>query len=178
VDEQQLIEAAKRDPARFGLLYDRYFEPIFRFIYRRTDDENLADDLTSQTFLQAMLHLHRYEIREVPFSAWLYKIALNELNKHFRTAKARPVFSLEESVIEELMEENGSSFSEESLSELIVLLEQLSADEVSVLQLRFFEEKSFKEIAFILDIGESGAKMRLYRSLEKLKKHFSQKTGS
>ena len=80
-DEQQIVQKAKQDANAFGALYDRYFEGIFHFIYRRTDDEAVAGDLTSLTFLKALQNLKRYEFRGLPFSAWLFRIAANEVNK-------------------------------------------------------------------------------------------------
>ena len=115
--ERQIIEASKKDVQAFGKLYDRYFEGIFEFIYRRTDDEELADDLCSQTFVKALENLKRYEFRGLPFSAWLYRIATNEVNRHFNKKKRNRVFSLEEERVKELIE------SDENFK---VILEELS----------------------------------------------------
>ena len=54
--EQELkqVEAAKADPARFAVLYDKYYKPIFVFIYRRTGNEELTADITSMVFMKAM----------------------------------------------------------------------------------------------------------------------------
>lgn len=177
MEEYILIEAAKKDLKKFSVLYEMYFESIFRFIFRQINNESIADDLTSQTFLQAMVYLNKYEYRNISFAAWLYKIALNEINKHYRKTKTTLLFSLEENLIENLIDDAGHIFTEENINELVKFLEQLSTDEVTILQLRFFEDKSFKEIAYILDLSESNAKMRTYRSLQKLKKYFSQHTG-
>jgi RNA polymerase sigma-70 factor (ECF subfamily) len=48
------VQAAQKTPAKFRVLYNRYYEPVFRFVYKRTADEALAADLTSQTFLKAL----------------------------------------------------------------------------------------------------------------------------
>ena len=61
--EWQEIQAAQQDPARFKPLYDRYFERIFRFIYRRTADESLTADLCSRVFLKALQQLRRYRFK-------------------------------------------------------------------------------------------------------------------
>ncbi|HNP19232.1 MAG TPA: sigma-70 family RNA polymerase sigma factor [Fulvivirga sp.] len=172
-EEQQIVSKAKEDATVFGQLYNRYFERIFHFILRRTDDEELTNDLTSQTFLKALQHLKKYEYRGVPFSAWLYRIASNEVNKHFNKKSRKRVFSLEEERLLEIIEtESEAAFSEEQIARLIDTLNTLPTDVMEVLELRFFEERGFKEISFILNISESGAKMRLYRAIEKLKKHF------
>ncbi len=173
-DEQKLIAAAKNDPRVFGQVYDRYFERIFNFMLRRSDDEMIADDLTSQTFLKALNGLKRYEFRGVPFSAWLYRIAHNELNKHFNKQKRKKIFSLEqEELFEFIQPEDDEPFDDHRLEKLMATLKELPTDAMEVLELRFFEGKNFREISYILNIGESGAKMRLYRAIEKLKKHFN-----
>ncbi len=171
-DEQEIVEASKKDPRVFGRLYDKYFEGIFQFIYRRTESEELTSDLTSQTFLKALQNLNRYEYRGLPFSAWLYRIASNEVNRFYNKKKRNKVFSLEEERVFELFELEDSEFTEEQIQLLVKTLKQLPTETVEILELRFFEGKSFKEISFILNIGDSGAKMRLYRAVEKLKKHF------
>lgn len=170
--EYSILDRSKKDPKAFGELYEKYFDRIFSFIYRQTDDEDLTADLSSQTFLTALKNVDRYEFRGVPFSAWLYKIASNEVNKHYRRRKRTQVFSIEETRVRELMEQANEGFDEEIIQRLMEYLKELPTDMLHVLQLRFFEDKDFKEIAFILDITESGAKMRTYRALDRLRKNF------
>ena len=171
--EQQIIEASKKDAQAFSAIYDYYFEGIFEFIYRRTDDEQLADDLCSQTFVRALENLKRYEFRGLPFSAWLYRIATNEVNKYFNKRNRNRVFSLEEERVKELMESDDEGFTEEQFQQLKAILNDLPTATMEILELRFFEGLGFKEIAFVLNIGESGAKMRLYRAVEKLRVQFN-----
>ncbi|MBS1506721.1 MAG: sigma-70 family RNA polymerase sigma factor [Bacteroidetes bacterium] len=173
--EFEAINRARRDPAAFGVLYEKYFDRIFNFIYTQTDSEELTADLCSQTFLIALGNVNKFEFRGVPVSAWLYKIASNEVNKHYRKIKSRKVYSLEEVRIRELFGREEEDYSEEVLTKLLELMKDLPADMLEVLQLRFFEDKDFKEIAFILDITESGAKMRTYRALDRLRKSFKVK---
>ncbi|MFM7852872.1 MAG: RNA polymerase sigma factor [Flammeovirgaceae bacterium] len=173
--EQEIIEKAKKNPQVFGEIYERYFDRIFNFLYRQTDDEAVAGDLCSQTFVNALNHLSRYEFRGFPFSAWLYKIAGNEVNKFYRKHKGKKVFSIEEVRVRELIDQTHEDWDEELINRLIRYMNELPTEMVQVLELRFFEDKDFKEIAFILDITESGAKMRTYRALDKLRQHFKLK---
>jgi RNA polymerase sigma-70 factor (ECF subfamily) len=170
--EYSILDRSKKDPKAFGELYEKYFDRIFSFIYRQTDDEDLTADLSSQTFLTALKNVERYEFRGVPFSAWLYKIASNEVNKHYRKKKRTQIFSIEETRVRELMDQANEGYDEEVIQRLMDYLKELPTDMLHVLQLRFFEDKDFKEIAFILDITESGAKMRAYRALDRLRKNF------
>jgi len=175
VAENHLVEEAKRDINRFNVIYDRYFEALFAFIYRRTDDEQLTDDLVSQTFLKAMQNLSKYEFRGLPISAWLFRIATNELNKHFNRYKKERIFSLEEDMVRNIISSENEDENDEKVAILIKILKEIPTDMMEVLELRFFEGKGFKEISYILDITESGAKMRTYRALDKLKNYFNVK---
>ncbi len=171
--EYVILERSRKNPKAFGELYEKYFDRIFNFVFRQTDDEDLTADLCSQTFLIALKNLDRYEFRGVPFSAWLYKIASNEVNKHYRKQKGNQVFSIEEVRIRELIEQSNDISDEETIQRLMNYLKELPTEMLQVLELRFFEDKDFKEIAFILDITESGAKMRTYRALDRLRKNFN-----
>ena len=171
--EYEIVDRAKKDPAAFGPLYEKYFDRIFNYIFTQTDDEDLTADLCSQTFLIALGHVHKYEFRGVPVSAWFYKIASNEVNKHFNKTKSRKVYSLDEVHLRNLFEREDEEYSEELVFQLIDHMKDLPSEMLEVLQLRFFEEKEFKEISFILDISESSAKMRTYRALDKLRERFN-----
>ncbi len=171
--EYEILERSKKDPRAFGELYEKYYDRIFRFVYRQTDDEDLTADLCSQTFLGALKNVQRYQFRGVPFSAWLYKIASNEVNKHYRKQKKVKVFSIEEIRVRELMEQANEDWDEELIERMLTFLKGLPTEMLQVLELRFFEDKDFKEIAFILDITESGAKMRTYRAIDRLRKYFN-----
>jgi RNA polymerase sigma-70 factor, ECF subfamily len=173
--EKAIIERSKKDPQAFGELYEKYFDRIFNYIFRQTDDEELTDDLCSQTFVNALNNLDKYEFRGFPFSAWLYKIAGNEVNKHYRKNKGKKIFSIEELKVRELVEQTADDWDEELINRLIQYMNELPTDMIQVLELRFFEDKDFKEIAFILDMTESGAKMRTYRALDKLRTNFNLK---
>ena len=170
--ENEIIERSKKDVNAFGELYEKYFDRIFNYICRHTDDEETAGDLCSQTFVNALNGLRQYEFRGLPFSAWLYKIAGNEVNKYYRKSKTRQVFSLEEIKVREIVEQS-EAWDEELIQQMLNYMKDMPTEMLYVLELRFFEDKDFKEIAFILDITESGAKMRTYRALDKLRRNFN-----
>jgi RNA polymerase sigma-70 factor (ECF subfamily) len=174
-EEEAQIAEAQRDARGFGKLYEKYFDRIYYYILRQTDDEALAGDLCSQVFLNALQHLPRFELRGVPFSAWLYRIASNEVNKHYRKTKSQPVFCLEDVRVRELVAQSPYEADDELIERMIGYLTHLPTDMLRVLELRFFEGKDFREIAFILNMTESGAKMRTYRALDQLRKKFNLK---
>lgn len=171
--EYAVLDESRRNIRAFGVLYDKYFDRIFNFIYRQTEDRDLIADLSSQTFLQALANIDRYEYRGVPVSAWFYKIAGNEVNKYYRRKNRTRVFSIEEVRIKELIAQENADYNEDQILQLLDFMKDLPDDMVEVLHLRFFESKDFKEIAFILDMTESGAKMRTYRALDRLREKFN-----
>lgn len=172
--EWQEIQAAQRDAAMFRPLYNRYYEPIFRFVYRRTADEALTADVSSQVFLKALQRLHGYEFKGVPFSAWLFRIASNEVAQHFRGAQKNRVVSMEDTNLSDMMEELEEADDEEHREALLSALDDLREQDMQLIEMRFFEQRPFKEIADILGITESNAKVKTYRILERMKKKILQ----
>ncbi|MHB1277610.1 MAG: RNA polymerase sigma factor [Bacteroidia bacterium] len=168
-EESKMLEAAKRDPRAFEPLYRRYFEGIFRFVYQRMDDVDTAKDLTQQVFIKALEKLDRYEDRGLPFSSWLYRIALNELNQHFRDNSKDRCLNLESAGVEELMEEMNEDRYEPYIEKLVEVMQHMEPENQALIEMRFFEHRSFREIADILGLTENNAKVRLYRLLGKMK---------
>jgi RNA polymerase sigma-70 factor (ECF subfamily) len=177
LQEYELVRKAAKDPKEFQILYDRYFAVIFNYVYRRIDDEQITADLTSQTFLKALGNLKKYKYKGVPFSAWLYRIASNEVNRHYRTSKRKQVYSFDEAEFEHLIERSAEQETEIEFGHVIRQMQTMSERDIEVLELRFFESKSFAEMAFILEINEANAKMRTYRAVEKLKKIIERRTA-
>lgn len=170
--EEEQILAAQKDSKNFRFLYEANYEVIFRFLYRKVNDEALAADLTAQTFIKALTNIQKFEYKGVPFSAWLYRIASNEFLKYYRKEKRIPVYSLEEETAKKLTnfsEELADERQQERINQLTKILEKLPTKDMQMIELRFFEDKSFKEIGFILETTESAAKMRTYRIIEKIK---------
>ncbi|MDB2657282.1 sigma-70 family RNA polymerase sigma factor [Crocinitomicaceae bacterium] len=171
-EELVIIQAAKDNPERFGPLYQKYHEQIFRYIYQRMDDEHLAFDVTSQVFIKALKNLHKYEYRGVPFSSWLYRIAKSELYQAFRDRKARRTVSVESMHLFEMVEEFEEDDSATNKKKLLQCLSLLKDGDLQLIELRYFEKRSYREIGEILEITENNAKVRTFRALERLKKLF------
>ena len=171
-EEWRIIQAAKENPAAFRPLYDRYYDNIFSFVFRRTADENLTAELVSNVFLKALQRLYSYEFKGVPFSAWLFRIASNEVSQHFRDAQKNRVVSVEDSHFGEMIEEMDEKDHPNYRQAMIHALDELAEEEVQLIEMRFFEQRPFKEIAEILGITESNAKVKTYRILEKMKRNY------
>ncbi|MCC5946405.1 MAG: sigma-70 family RNA polymerase sigma factor [Bernardetiaceae bacterium] len=173
--EEKHIRQAQRNPKHFEWLYNKYFEPIYAYLFRRTGDADLAGDLCSQTFLKALAKLSTYKPCGLPFGAWLFRIASNELNLYYRETKKSTLYSLEAMPLSDMIDSSSSGLEKkEEQEQLKISLSRLPPADLEVITLRFYEELSFKEIAYILATSESAAKMRLYRSLEKLRLYFEE----
>src|SRR5580704_19518617 len=135
--EQQLVEAAQRDPRRFAELYDAYFDRIYAYAVMRVRDRAAAEDITSEAFHQALKNLAKFEWRGVPFSAWLYRIASNAIVDR-AAANAR------ESGAERTDCGDADSGIEEVEQRAAVqgLLRDLPDDQRRVIEMRFVEDRT------------------------------------
>lgn len=168
-EELEWIEASKADPRAFGKLYQKYYTDIFRYIWKRVGDEEQAATLVSNVFVKALQAIHKYIYKGVPFSAWLYQIARNEINlMHRSTQRARTV-TLETYQLKEVVSEMDEDGNEENIQHLLKALEQLQPEELELLEMRYFEKRSFKEVSEILQIKEGTAKVKMHRIIQKLK---------
>lgn len=172
--ELEWVRQAKEDPRRFEPLYNKYYEQIFRYIYQRMDDKELAFDITSQVFLKALNNIHKYEYRGVPFASWLYRIAKSELYQSFRDKKAERTINVESMHLFEMIEELEEDTTEEGRELLLEALASMDEEDVQLIELRYFEKRSFKEIGDILEITENNAKVKAHRVVKKMKKLFKE----
>lgn len=170
-EEAKIINRAKQDPEVFGLIYEKYYKPVFLFVNRRTADADATADITSQVFLKAMLKLHQWKFKGLPFSAWLFRIATNQINEHYRNINGKRTISLKTEHASMLFEDIEVDADINPVELIPRLIDQLEEDEVELLELRYFEQRSFKEVAFILNISEGNAKVRVHRILKKMKKY-------
>lgn len=174
--EAELIRKATVDPHEFKPLYNTYFKEIFRFIHKRVGDKELTADLTQQVFLSAITNLGKYQVRGAPFVSWLYRIASNLCMDYFRKSKRVRYVVIDDASLNGLVDELTSNQTlDEWHARLPHILEQLTVEELQLIELRFFDLLSFREVAQILEITESNAKVRTYRILDKMKKLFMQR---
>jgi RNA polymerase sigma-70 factor (ECF subfamily) len=160
--------------AAFERLYDEQFEAVFRYVLLRTGSVAEAEDLTSQTFFKALRGFWRMRWTGAPPSAWLFRIATNEVNSHFRRRRRRARWEAapptgREPVAREVESAQERLERDELFRELARALGGLAPDEQALVVLRYFEGKSFSEIARILGRREGTLAMRTHRALGKLR---------
>jgi len=169
--EKMQVLKAQADPNDFEPLYNQYFESLYRFVYQRLESKEEASDLTSQVFLKALVNLKQFRFRSVPFSAWLFRIAINEINTFYTRSKKSRVVNIETMKLNELLEESNSDLKEERIARIISEIKNLKGDDLLLIEMRFFENRSFKEIGEIMKITENNAKVRVYRVLARMKQN-------
>jgi RNA polymerase sigma-70 factor (ECF subfamily) len=170
-DEQSLIEAAQADPARFVDLYERHFHRVYAYVARRVSSRAEAEDVTSEVFEQALTNLRKYERRGVPFLAWLFRIAANALTDRWRQASRHsydPPLDVPDRSEAEKIERRAMVFQ---------LVDRLPDAQRQVIEMRFVEQKSIREIATALDRSEGAVKQLQWRALENLRKHLEGRDG-
>ncbi len=175
--ELELIKASKTNPKYFAPLYEKYFQRVFFFIQKRVGNADVAGDICSQVFLKALVHRENYEYRGFPFSAWLFRIALNEVNMHFRANSKTIETDLPYDLANDVLTELDNNPIDEERELLVLGLNKLKFEYVELIELRFFEKRRFKEIGEILGLNEDTAKMRVYRALKKLKEIIEEVRG-
>lgn len=171
--EKQLIESAKLNPEKFGELYDKYVDLIYRYIFRRVDGKESAEDLTSKTFIDAFSHLPRYQYTGAPFSCWLYRIARNNVTDWYRKNKRAKVVSIEDQASSPVFQQEAAQPQELSnkqlQSEIKRSLELLDESDREIITLKYFEELSNKEISETMEISANHVGVKLFRALKKLR---------
>ena len=167
-----LVKRAKRDPAAFGTLYERYVDRIYSYIFFRTGNTQEAEDLTAKTFYQALANVRRYNERGLPFAAWLFRIAHNLLANWYRDHQRKPQIALDE--MWPLLGKSRSSpdaVAEKNSEEdaLRAVIQHLPADRQLLLVLKFGEGKSNVEIGNVLGRTEGAIKSLFHRTLDELR---------
>jgi RNA polymerase sigma-70 factor (ECF subfamily) len=172
-DEAALVvQAVKGDSDAFGVLYIRYMDPIYRYIFFRIGEELEAEDLTEEVFVRAWEALPSYQIGEYPFTSWLYRIAHNLIIDHHRKRKPEKVVDLD------LYHSSGQSHEDrlvakQDAARLADAIQLLDDEEQQVLILRFIEGLSHREVALAIGKSEGASRIIQHRALTALYKYLS-----
>jgi RNA polymerase sigma-70 factor, ECF subfamily len=164
-DERLLVEAAQRDPAKFGDLYERHFERVYAFVVRRVSNRAAAEDVTAEVFQRALAGLRDYEWRGAPFLAWLLRIAANAIVDRAKRAKRETSFG--DARNEPAVDPDVDAL--DRRADLFRFVNELPADQRRVIVERFVEERSIREIAGRLNRTEGAVKQLQFRALESLR---------
>jgi len=173
--DSALIARAKEDPEAFGLLYERYVDNIYNYIYYRTGNHHDAEDLTARTFYRALKHISRYVDRGAPFSAWLYRIAHNLVANWHRDHSRRQITSLDELVVMTMKRKGPAALAEEHMEHDLLLqaVRRLPPERQHLLIFKFVEQMSNAEIGEAMGRTEGAIKSLYHRTLVVLRKELT-----
>ncbi len=186
---QEEVADAQHDPNAFGRLYDAYYQPVFGFMYSRTGNAELAKDLTSETFFQALKNLHRYKPREgASLKSWLFAIGVAQIGNYYRqrakifevTVEEAPEIIGHDDFQPDLAYQMGEDADElQSKIELLrSMMKKLNQKQQNILMLRFFSKLIIPEIAATLQMKEGTIKSHIHRALKKLQTLMTKKIDS
>lgn len=169
-DERQLIMRAGRgDKDAVSMLYEGYAQAVFRYISYRVESNTVAEDLTAEVFLRMVQGLPRYRDTGAPFGAWLFRIAATQVADHYR-GKRRAAEPLSESQASDETDPLGKVAKAQEQAHLRQALATLSADEQSLLILRFMQGLPHAEVAGILGKSDAAIRVMQHRALKTLAK--------
>ena len=178
-NEIELITRAKEDPQAFGGLYDTYYQPIFGFMYNRTGNAEVAKDLTSETFFQALKNLKKYKPQKgKKFKSWLFSIGVAQVGNYFRkrakmfevATDAAPEIVARDAFRPDIAYRMGEDAEELQIKvELLCkMLAKLNQKQQDILTLRFFSHMTVPEISAVMKMKEGTVKSHIHRAVKKL----------
>ncbi len=170
-----LVERAQAgDAEAFGLIYDRYFDTLFRFVYFRVGNRQLAEDLTADTFLRALKRISSFTWQGRDLGAWLVTIARNLVADHFKSGRYRLEVTTGD-VLDTEREDRGPEGSPESavvdhITNIVLLkaVKQLNPEQQECIVLRFLQGFSVAETAQAMRKNEGAIKALQYRAVRAL----------
>jgi RNA polymerase sigma-70 factor (ECF subfamily) len=173
--EEQIIMQSVGNEQEFMLVYDEYFNKIYNFVLRSVLHRETAEDLTGTIIINALSYIKTKKTVINNFSAWIYKIATNELISYHNKKRGKKILSINDDLLnlEELVADPKSPDAQ-ALTDFFTVkqaMEKLSAAEAVIIDMHFFEGKSYEEMASILNQKEPTIRSKVHRILKKLQ-HF------
>lgn len=195
-DERELIERARSGPDGFVELYDRFFQKVYDFVYYRSRNRAITEDVVSETFFAALRALPRFEWRGRPVHSWLFRIAVNELATYYRkhrdvllapaasddgdggqtdigeSAAASPPWESSDQLSPDLRVEQRSDY-----RAALAALSSLPADQQEAIILRYINDLDITEIAAALDRTDGAVRALISRGLRGLRARLTVEGG-
>ena len=169
-DEESLVRRAQhRDQEAFAQLYEEHFDKIYRYVTFKIGNETEAEDMTQQVFLNALQSISSFKWKGIPFSAWLFRIAHNQVVDYLRRKKHTAV-PLDESLASN--DDNPQSVVEQKLDieELLLATKQLTESQREVISLRFAGELPIAQVAKAMGKSQGAVKALQHSAIVALRK--------
>jgi len=169
-EDDDLVLRAKTDAGALAELYELYYDRIFRFCVHRLFYREVAEDVTSTVFLEMARKIRDFRGRKnQDFRNWIYTIAVNQANAYIRKTLRRRKLLAKAADSLAASPENDDDSSRLDWPRLYAAIMKLKPQHQTIIALRFFEKLPFDEIAQVLDITQSTARVTLHRILNKLR---------
>lgn len=171
--DEELVQniVAKNDSLLFGVLYDRYARMVYNKCYGFARSQDEAEDLTQDVFLMLFVKLASFKGRS-KFSTWLYSFTynfcVNYVNRNKQRKMSDKSVSMDDVDYKMADEVSDESIYEMKANKLEKALEMVSPEDKSILLLKYQDGASIKDLADLMELGESAVKMRLKRAKAKL----------
>ena len=170
-DEENLVRRAKeRDREAFAQLYEEYFDKIFRYVALKIGDRMEAEDITQQVFLNAIRAISSFKLKGIPFSAWLFRIAHNQVVDYLRKKTRRSVSSIDKVSLSADDDPTQTLERKLDVERLNSATRKLTPAQQEVVSLRFAGEMSIAEAAKVMGKSEGAIKALQHSAIVALRK--------
>ena len=177
--DEALLAATPAEPAAFGVFYARHESVVLLFFLRRTQNAELAADLTAETFAAALVSAERFRPGPTPAVGWLFGIARNtwamsarrgQVEARARRRLGMPRLVLDDDVLERVADVVGDS-------EAVARLDDLPETQREAVRARVLDDREYDEIARELRCSEAVVRKRVSRGLAALRSHMEGDRG-
>lgn len=170
---QEVIQSAKKGKRQSqNIIMDTYWDSVYNYVYYKIKDEEEAEDISIKTFTKVFDKLKLYN-SDFDFKTWIISIAHNTMIDHIRRSSKLNI-SLDDTdnlieISEDLPSPEETLIQKQDNDELLMNLQKLKPEYRRIIELRFLEDKTYKEIADELDLSMANVKVRLFRARSLLK---------
>jgi len=174
-EENLVRQAVDGNQQAFTRLYDEHFDKIYRYIYFRVSNQAEAEDLTQEVFLKALQAIGSYKWRDLPFAAWLFRIAHNQVIDHLRKRSKQKKAPLEEAAAVSMEDPVAMTEHKSEIEELTSAVKELPSAQQEVISLRFISGLPIAEVAKTLGKSEGTVKALQFNGTVSLRRILSGK---
>jgi RNA polymerase sigma-70 factor (ECF subfamily) len=179
-DDPSLALRAKTERDAFGILYERHVSAIYRYVFYRTGNTDDSEDLTAKVFARALKHIHNYNDRGLPFTAWLYRIAHNVVANFHRDNSRHPSVPLDEIELVNTHHDDADRKIDDDRDQrrLIAAIRALPEERQHLIVLKFVQQLQNAEIGAIMNRSEGAIKSLYHRTLLQLREALEEEQRS
>ena len=169
-DEESLVRRAQHhDQEAFAQLYEEHFDKIYRYVTLKIGNATEAEDMTQQVFLNALQSISSFKWKGIPFSAWLFRIAHNQVVDHLRRTKHTAV-PLDESLASNDTSPQLIVEQKLDIEQLLLATQQLTEAQREVISLRFTSELPIAQVAKVMGKSQGAVKALQHSAIVALRK--------